>query len=307
MRRCIPAVLFAVLAGCSGTGITSSGDDPDAVLRVTTTTGMIADLAANIGGDLVTVTALMGPGVDPHLYQATQGDLVKLRNADLILYNGLHLEGRMADVLEKLGERVPSVAVTRAVPPDRLLTPPEFEGQHDPHVWFDVSLWRFVAEGVRDSLIELRPQWREMFEHNAAVYIDQLDALHAYVHAQVASIPETQRVLVTAHDAFGYFGRAYDTEVIGLQGISTASEYGLRDLTSLVNLIVQRRIKAVFVETSIPRDSIDALVRGARARGHSVSIGGELFSDAMGAAGTPEGTYLGMVRHNVDTIVEALR
>lgn len=297
-------VAVALMVGCSPPPENRAADSR---LRITATTGMIGDVALNIGGELVDVTVLMGPGVDPHLYQATQGDLAKLRSADVILYNGLHLEGRMADVLEKLGSRVHTEAVAEAVPEERLRAPESFAGSFDPHVWFDVSLWRIVAERIRDVLIELRPDARAAFEANAAAYLDTLDELHAYTLTEISSIPETQRVLITAHDAFEYFGRAYGIEVMGLQGISTASEYGLQDLTALVTTIVDRKIKAVFVESSIPRDSIEALVRGAQSKGHEVRIGGELFSDAMGDAGTPEGTYVGMFRHNVDTIVEALR
>ncbi len=307
MRAFTWCALFALvgMSACSNAG------KPEAKatgpLHVTATIGMIADVAKNIGGEHIEVIGLMGPGVDPHLYQATQGDLAKLRGADLILYNGLHLEGRMADVLEKMGERVRTVAVTDTIPEEKLTAPPEFKGHFDPHVWFDVSLWRIASERIRDAMIEARPDLRESLEANAAAYLKELDALHEYAKEHLATIPEPQRVLVTAHDAFGYFGRAYGLQVLGLQGISTASEYGLQDLTNLVDVLVERKIKAVFVETSIPRDSIEALVRGAESKGHNVAIGGVLFSDAMGEDGTPKGTYIGMVRHNIDTIVEALR
>ena len=307
VQMMMSCVALTALWGCS-VSLPATGDISDrGVIQVTTTTGMIADVAQNIGGGHVVVTALMGPGVDPHLYQATQGDLAKLRGADVILYNGLHLEGRMADILEKLGERVHTVAVTDTIPRAQLNAPPAFAGHYDPHVWFDVSMWRTAAQHVLDVFIEMRPEAREDFERNAATYLSALNDLHAYAKERIATIPEQQRVLVTAHDAFEYFGRAYGIEVIGLQGISTASEYGLQDLTTLVDVIVQRKIKAAFVESSIPRDSIEALVRGAQDKGHPVEIGGQLYSDAMGEAGTPDGTYIGMVRHNVDTIVEALR
>lgn len=308
LRTAIVGLMLGLaLYGCSAPASPQRGGQGSGVLRVTTTIGMIADVVEVIGGDHVDVTGLMGPGVDPHLYQATQGDLGKLRDADVVFYNGLHLEGRMADVLEKMSERVRTVAVTDGIPREKLNAPPAFAGNYDPHVWFDVSLWRLAAQRILDVLIELRPEAEEDFRRNAEAYFKALDDLHAYAAEQIATIPEGQRVLVTAHDAFEYFGRAYGIEVMGLQGISTASEYGLQDLTALVNIIVERKIKAVFVESSIPRDSIEALVRGAQDKGHAVTIGGELFSDAMGAARTPEGTYIGMVRHNVDTIVEALR
>lgn len=275
-------------------------------MKVTCTIGMISDVARSIGGAHVNVTGLMGPGVDPHLYKATHGDLEKLSGADLILYNGLHLEGKMADVLVKMARDVATVQVTETIPEDLLRDPPEFQGHHDPHVWFDVSLWKYSAERIRDALIEADPAHKADYEQNAVKYLESLSELDTYVRERVATIPAEQRVLVTAHDAFGYFGAAYGVEVMGLQGISTAAEYGAQDLSRLVDLIVERKIKAVFVESSISPKSIEALVRGVEGKGGTVKIGGELFSDALGADGTPEGTYVGMVRHNTGTIVKAL-
>ncbi|MCC6696624.1 MAG: zinc ABC transporter substrate-binding protein [Candidatus Hydrogenedentes bacterium] len=289
-------------AVAAGGGIAHTGP-----LKVTATIGMIADVANQIAGEHAEITGLMGPGVDPHLYKATRGDLDKLTGADLILYNGLHLEGKMADVLVQMAHKVRTVQVTDGIPQDLLREPPEFAGQFDPHVWFDVSLWARVSDRIRDALIEADPANKADYEANAAAYRKQLEELDAYAREQIATIPKEQRVLVTAHDAFGYFGRAYDIEVMGLQGISTTAEYGLQDLTRLVDIIVQRKIKAVFVESSISPKSIEALVRGVQDKGAEVKIGGQLFSDAMGQAGTPEGSYLGMVRHNVDTIVGALK
>lgn len=296
-------------AGCGP--VPSEGNSPagrrEGPLKVTVTIGMIADVAKVVGGDHVEVTGLMGPGVDPHLYKATQGDLAKLSDAELILYNGLHLEGRMADVLVQMASRVKTVQVTETVPHDLLREPPEFQGQYDPHVWFDVSMWKFAVERIRDAYSEADPDHTADYAANAAAYLEELDKLHAYAKEQIATIPRDRRVLVTAHDAFGYFGHAYDIEVMGLQGISTAAEYGLQDVDRLVEQLVSRKIRAVFVESSISPKSIEALVTGAKSRGHDLVVGGELFSDAMGQAGTPEGTYLGMVRHNVDTIVGALK
>jgi len=266
---------------------------------------MVADLVRNVGGDRVAVTALMGPGVDPHLFKASEGDVARLQQAQIIFYNGLHLEGRMGDILVKMAREKPTVAVAERVPEELLLVTED--GVEDPHIWFDVSLWMRAVDVVRDSLIELDPAGRTVYEQNAAAYREELAELHTYAGEQLAAIPAGRRVLVTAHDAFGYFGRAYDVEVRGLQGISTATEYGLADLQQTVDLLVERQIKAVFVESSVPRSSVEALVAGAAARGHAVTIGGELFSDALGAEGTPEGTYVGMVRHNVNTIVAALR
>lgn len=276
-------------------------------LKVTATTGMIADTARAVGGVHVGVTALMGPGVDPHLYKATQGDLRRLMEADVVFYNGLHLEGRMEEVMQNLAKRVPVVCVTDAIPRDRLLAPEDYAGQYDPHVWFDLGLWRFVVERIRDAFIEHDAPNAEAYRAQAAAYAAKLDALDAHTRAAVASVPESRRVLVTAHDAFGYFGRAYGIEVLGLQGISTAAEFGLRDVEQLVDLIVARNLPAVFIESSISPRSVEALIAGARARGHNVRLGGELHSDALGDANGPAGTYLGMFRANVDTIVEALR
>jgi manganese/zinc/iron transport system substrate-binding protein len=268
---------------------------------------MIADAARAIGGPHVQVTGLMGPGVDPHLYKASEGDLSKLGDADLILYNGLNLEGKMGDVLVRMSRTRPTVAVTEAIPESLLREPPEFLGHYDPHVWFDVSLWERAVGRVRDALIEVDPRHRDDFTRAAATYADSLRELHRWVTETMATIPAERRVLVTAHDAFGYFGRAYATDVVGLQGISTVAEFGVADVRRLVDLIAQRGVKAVFIESSVPRRSIDAVVQGCRGRGHDVVVGGTLYSDAMGAEGTPEGTYVGMVRANVMTIVEALR
>lgn len=313
LLRFLAATALAGLIGFLAVAC-SPGDKPDTgntprsgKLKITATIGMIADVAGNIAGDHAEITGLMGPGVDPHLYKATQGDLQKLSGADLVLYNGLHLEGKMSDIFEKMASRVPTVAVTDRIPHDKITSPPEFKGQHDPHVWFDVKLWMNAAERIRDALIEVDAAHKEDYARNAEAYLAKMKELDAYATEQMATIPSEQRVLVTAHDAFGYFGRAYGIEVMGLQGISTAAEYGLHDLEHLATVIAERKIKAVFVESSVPKKSIEALVRGVEGKGGQVRIGGELFSDAMGAAATPEGTYLGMVRHNVDTIVKALR
>lgn len=312
MRVLVTMVLFLTLGffpGCGKVDSAPGGAAPErsGPLKVTATIGMITDVARNIGGEHVEVTGLMGPGVDPHLYKATQGDLRKLGEADLILYNGLHLEGRMSDVLVKMASRRPTIPVTETIPEDLLREPPEFEGLYDPHVWFDVSMWKYAVERIRDALKGSDPAHADAYDGNAADYLAQLDELHNYAKERIAIIPEASRVLVTAHDAFGYFGRAYDIDVLGLQGISTASEYGLQDVQNVLDVIVARKVNAVFIESSISPKSIEALIAGAQSRGHDLKIGGELFSDAMGEAGTPEGTYIGMVRHNVDTIVEALK
>lgn len=311
VKRLILLVVFltlamSVLAACgNGTGNEGENGAREGKLQVTTTTGMIADLAREIGGDHVEVVGLMGPGVDPHLYKATQGDIAKLENADVILYGGLHLEGKMTDILVQMAKDRTVVPVTEGIPEDRLRILDE--ETEDPHVWFDVSLWMLAAEKVRDVLSEADAANKAAYEQNAEAYLKELEELDAYVKEQISSIPEPSRVLVTAHDAFGYFGDAYGMEVVGLQGISTASEYGSKDVMALRDLIVERGIKAVFVESSVSTQSIEAVIEGAKEKGHEVVIGGELFSDAMGAEGTPEGTYIGMVRHNAETIANALK
>jgi manganese/zinc/iron transport system substrate-binding protein len=268
---------------------------------------MIADIARNVGGERVQVTALMGPGVDPHLYKASEGDVIRLQEADVILYNGLHLEAQMADVLERLNEfGIKTVAVTDKIDRSLLQSPPEFQGNYDPHVWFDVSLWMKAVEQVRDTLVELDPTSAALYESNAEAYLGELANLHQYVLDQASTVPAEQRILITAHDAFNYFGRAYGFQVRGLQGISTEAQAGTADVQSLANFIVERRIPAIFVESSVPQRNVEAVQAAVNAKGFDVRIGGSLFSDAMGSEGTPEGTYVGMVRHNIDTIVTAL-
>jgi manganese/zinc/iron transport system substrate-binding protein len=294
------ALLGTMLVACGGDTADADG------LNVVATIGMIGDAAANIGGDHVRVTVLMGPGVDPHMYKASAGDVRRLAGADLILYNGLHLEAAMADVLAEMGRRGHTVAVAEAIPADRRLAPPEFAGAWDPHVWFDVSLWLHAVEAVADALVRADPAHEADYRRNAAAYAERLEALHAWVLQRAAELPAERRVLVTAHDAFNYFGRAYGFEVRGLQGINTAAEAGTADVQQLAAFIAERRIPAMFVETSVPRRTIEAVQAAVRARGFEARIGDPLFSDAMGDAGTEEGTYIGMIRHNVNTIVGAL-
>lgn len=296
--------LFIVLnTACNS----ASNEEGAAKLSLVATTGMIADIARNIGQDSVKVTALMGPGVDPHLYKATQGDLGRLRNADIILYNGLHLEGKMGEVFEKL-ERIKTVIpISRNIPKERLRQDTVFQGAIDPHIWFDVSLWIKATEEVKVVLMKEDAVNANYYEANSLKYIAELEILHTWVQSEIAKIPDEFRILITAHDAFSYFGMAYGIKVRGLQGISTLSEFGLKDRVDLVNYIVDNKIKAVFVETSVSEKNINAIIEGCQQKGHDVKIGGYLFSDAMGADGTAEGTYQGMVRKNVNTIVNALR
>ncbi|MCM3748229.1 zinc ABC transporter substrate-binding protein [Paenibacillus pasadenensis] len=298
-------LLAAALAvqGCAG----GAKERNDGKIAVTATTGMIADAAKVVGGERVSVEALMGPGVDPHLYKASHGDMVKLDEADIVFYGGLHLEGKMTEVLKKLGQVKPVAAVTDTMPPAKLHESQPGSGIPDPHVWFDASLWIYAVEKVRDTLIAEDPSHEAGYRERADSYMAELKQLHAYALEQLGTVPQERRVLVTAHDAFGYFGRAYGLDVMGLQGMSTASEYGSKDVAALRDFLVERQIPAVFVESSIPRKSIESVLEGAAKLGHKVVIGGELFSDAMGEEGTPEGSYIGMFRHNVDTIAKALK
>jgi manganese/zinc/iron transport system substrate-binding protein len=309
LRRCSTYlislfVLTLSIAGCSSAEKTNNQDGK---IIVTTTIGMIADVVKNVGGEHVAATGLMKSGVDPHLYKASQGDIKKLEQADIIFYNGLHLEGKMVDIFEKMAEEKPTIAVTKEIPESKLRTPADGSAGHDPHVWFNVQHWISATETIAAELSKLDPEHEQDYQANGEEYIGKLVALDQYAKEQIATIPEETRVLVTAHDAFGYFGDAYDIKVMGLQGISTASEYGSKDVSSLRDYLVENKIKAVFVESSVPKKAIEAVIEGAKEKGHEVIIGGELFSDAMGAEGTEEGTYLGMVKHNVDTIVNALK
>lgn len=297
-------------AGMIATGVAfssaSSPLDDDSRPRITTTVGMITDVTQNVGGDLVRVTGLMGPGIDPHLYKPSAGDIVRLGDADLILYGGLHLEGRMTETFDKINElgSKPTIPVSESIPTEKLLT--VGENTWDPHVWFDVTLWRIVAQTIATSLSDAFPDHAEVFAANAAPYLQQLDELDSWIFEQVNRLPEHQRVLITAHDAFNYFGKRYGFDVRGLQGMSTAAEAGAGDVQDMATFITEHEIRAIFVESSVPPSTIEAVQAACRAQGWDVAIGGELYADAMGQSGTRDGTYIGMVRANVTTIVNAL-
>ncbi|QYR19123.1 zinc ABC transporter substrate-binding protein [Paenibacillus sp. sptzw28] len=295
----------AFISACGSSEPTPS--DSDGKIKITTTIGMIADMVKQVGGEHVEVTGLMKAGVDPHLYKASQGDIEKLDNAEIIFYNGLHLEGKMVEIFENMAKKKTVIAVSDKIDRSTLRSGAEMETEYDPHIWFDVRHWMTATESVRDTLVEKDPENADDYRNNAENYLKQLRLLHDEVAEKIKSIPEASRVLVTAHDAFGYFGDAYGIKVMGLQGISTASEAGTKDVTDLRDYLVENKIKAVFIESSVPRKAIDAVIQGAKAKGHEMNIGGELFSDAMGEEGTPEGTYIGMVRHNVEIIVGALK
>lgn len=302
-------IAFGLLAiwACSRDGGERHEDYGSRQINIVATTGMIADIAGQVGGERVKVTGLMGPGVDPHLYKASAGDVALLSNADLILYNGLHLEGKMTEVFEQMKRRgIRTVAVTDGIDRGKLLTPPEFEGNYDPHVWFDVTMWMNAVEKINEVLAGMDSGNADYYASNTESYLKHLSDLNEYVKAKSATLPKDKRVLITAHDAFNYFGRGYGFEVRGLQGISTDSEAGTADVQALASFIVERQIPAIYIESSVPPRYIEAVQAAARARGFNVRVGGELFSDAMGNPGTPEGNYIGMVRHNINTIVNGL-
>ncbi len=299
------SLLCVVSVGCEHAA--SQAQDRDGPYTVIATTGMIADIAEQVAGERANVSALMGAGVDPHLYRPTRSDVSRLLTADVLLYNGLNLEGRMTETFVQVARSGKAVyAVTEMLDDDYLLESDEYEGFPDPHIWMDVRGWMMATEAVVGILSEFDPEYAEVYAANGERYLEELHELDAYARQALATVPDHRRVLVTAHDAFNYFARAYDLQVAAIQGISTESEAGLRRIESLVDKLVTREIAAVFTETSVSDRNIKALIDGARARGHDVTLGGELFSDAMGDSGTYEGTYIGMIDHNVTTITRAL-
>ena len=300
--RIFSPFLILVLGFCFSPQVASAKE-----LRCLATTGMIGDLVQAVIGQRGTVEVLMSSGVDPHLYQPTRSDLAKVLASDVIFYNGLHLEGRMDEAFNRARQSGRSVcAVAEQLPKQLLLHEGNDPDAHDPHVWMDPQRWRRVLLGIRDRCVLLDPDGQEIYESNTNDYIKQLDALDAYALEVLRSVPEDARVLVTAHDAFGYFGKRFGFEVVGLQGISTESEASVQDVNRLVDLLVQQEIPAIFVESTVPEKGIRALIEGAKSRGHTVQVGGSLFSDAMGDAGSWSGTYLGMIDHNVTTVARAL-
>jgi len=306
MVRRLVALLFCAL--WCGVGCTKREDPPlpDGPIRVVATTGIVADLIRSTGADGVEVVALMGPGVDPHLYKPVLKDLERLRGAEVVFYNGAHLEGKMTEMLEQLGRRTKVVNLAGSLDSARLRSVADSPGYYDPHLWLDIGLWSELIPVIVSTLTSLRPDRAEEFAARGEAYREELLHLDRWVREQVASIPGPQRVLVTAHDAFGYFGQAYGLEVVALQGLSTATEFGLFDIQRVVETVATRRVRAIFVENSVPERFLSAVQAGVRARGGEVQLGGELFSDALGGAGTPAGTYIGMIRANVQTIVTAL-
>ena len=304
------AVIALVVTGCGSDrgGEAAAAEIGDRRVKVTTTTNFITDTVRQIGGNRVEVTGLMGPGVDPHLYKASAGDVGSLRDADVIFYGGLQLEGKMADLLDKLEETQTTVAVTEDLPRENLLEPPQgVAEQYDPHVWFDVANWKIVSRTIAEALKEKDPEHAAHYDANLERFLAELEETDGYVRDRMAEIPRERRLLVTSHDAFEYFGRAYDVDVAAIQGISTAAEATTADVNRVAELLVEREVKAVFVESSVPRQTIEAVLAAADERGQRARVGGELYTDAAGDEGTREGTYVGMVRANADKIAEALR
>jgi len=304
MKQWLGVVVLSLpflLLGCSAE---TEGEKEGVVVA---TTGQIADAIKEISGDHLQVSALMGPGVDPHLYKATQSDLSKLDKAEVIFYNGLHLEGQMLDIFEQMAKDKTVLAVGETLDEKQLLASDTDAMLHDPHIWFDIELWKGVVKAISTQLQEEYPEFKADFQTNEAAYLKKLDDLQSYAEKRVNEIPQQQRILVTAHDAFNYFGRSQGFEVRGLQGLSTDSEYGVKDVQEMVDFLVENKIKALFIESSVSDKAMKAVIEGAKEKGHDIVIGGELFSDAMGAEGTTEGTYVGMYQHNIDTIVDALK
>jgi manganese/zinc/iron transport system substrate-binding protein len=288
---------------------TKNTDDASADLSklvIVTTTGMITDITQQIAGERATVTGLINSGIDPHLFQPTRNDIQTLMNADVVFYNGLLLEGKMTDALVRVASTSKVVAVTEQIDESSLLAPEDFMGHHDPHVWMDPIAWMSAVDVVTQSLVEFDPQGSEIYESNSSALKSDIESLHNYGVSILETIPQSQRILVTAHDAFNYFGQRYGFEVVGIQGISTESEAGVRDIERIVDLLVTNKINAVFVETTVSDRNINALIAGAKDQGHDVKIGGSLYSDAMGDSSRYEGTYIGMIDHNVTTITRAL-
>lgn len=299
--------LFVIIVTVSLLNCNSKTED-NGKLNIVTTTTMITDLVNNIGGDMVNVQGLMGSGVDPHLYKASEGDVTKLAGADIVFYGGLHLEGKLVEVFEKMGtQNITTIAVSDALDPKTLIGSEYFASNYDPHIWFDVHNWELITAFVVKILSEAAPEHKKAFEENGTVYLEKLKSLDLELRATIATLPQEKRILVTAHDAFNYFGKAYDFEVVGLQGLSTATEAGVQDVQNLATFIIEKKVKAIFVESSVPKRTIEALQAAVNSKGYAIVIGGTLYSDALGNAGTDEGTYIGMFKYNVNTIVKALK
>ncbi len=300
MKKTLLIITLVIILGCK------NETKNNGKLNVVTTTSMITDLVKNIGGEFINLEGLMGSGVDPHLYKASEGDVTKLVNADIIFYNGLHLEGKLVDVFEKMKTKTP-IALAETIDKTTLIGSDYFASNYDPHVWFNINYFKQFSKKVTQVLIEKDPKNAINYIENEKIYLAKLETLQQKIKAIIETLPKEKRILVTAHDAFNYFGRSFGFEVVGLQGLSTATEAGVQDVRELTAFIIEKNIKAVFIESSIPKRTIEALQAAVNSKGHTVKIGGTLYSDALGNAGTAEGTYIGMFEYNVNTIVNALK
>lgn len=304
MKKYLIIILTLLFLSCK----TDAKKEGNTTLNVVTTTSMLTDLVKNIGGDAINVEGLMGSGVDPHLYKASEGDVSKLFNADIVFYNGLHLEGKLVEVFEKMEkQQSKTIAVASTIDKNKLIGSEYFASNYDPHIWFDINFWKQMTKYIVEKLKEADPKNALLFEENSKKYLEDLTLLEADIKAIIETLPAEKRILVTAHDAFNYFGQAYGFEVVGLQGLSTATEAGVQDVQQLAKFIIDKDVKAIFIESSVPKRTIEALQASVKSKGHEVAIGGTLYSDALGNPGTIEGTYVGMFRYNVSTIVNALK
>ena len=303
MKKTILLLLTcSILLGCKDT------KPKNTKFQIVTTTSLITDLVKNIGGDKVSVQGLMGAGVDPHLYKASEGDVAKIFNADMIVYNGLHLEGKLVEVFENMErQNKNTVAISDALDKNTLIGSSNFASNYDPHIWFDVANWELITTYIAEQLSKSMPENQAIFKANATSYLEQLKLLEEEITAEIATLPEDQRRLVTAHDAFSYFGKAYKFDVVGLQGLSTATEAGVQDVQNTANYIIKHQVKAIFIESSVPKRTVEALKAAVNSKNRQVVIGGTLFSDALGNPNSAEGTYIGMFKYNVKTIVTSLK
>ncbi|MBE7646117.1 zinc ABC transporter solute-binding protein [Tenacibaculum finnmarkense genomovar ulcerans] len=303
MKKVMLLLLVLITVSCK-----TSEKKPNEKLNLVTTTTMVTDLVKNIVGNKVQVNGLMGAGVDPHLYKASEGDVAKLFNADVIIYSGLHLEGKLVEVFEKMEhQNKKTIEISDVIARDNLIGSVLFASNYDPHIWFDITNWTKMTTYIADKLAEIDVKNADFYKNNAKIYLEKLEVLNKEVAQKINELPQEKRILVTAHDAFNYFGRQHKFNVVGLQGLSTATEAGVQDVQKLAKFIIENKVKAIFVESSVPKRTIEALQEAVKSKGHEVVIGGTLYSDALGSAGTDEGTYIGMYKANVNTIVNALK
>jgi len=302
MKKYLYIVLVVAIIGCKPKERSRSGK-----LQIVTTTTMITDLVKNIGGDKIEVKGLMGAGVDPHLYKASEGDVSKLFNADVIIYNGIHLEGKLEEVFEKMRhQNKKTIAVSDAIDKKTLIESEFFASNYDPHIWFDITNWEIITTYLIHQLSELDAKNAASYKKNGEAYLKELASLKITITEMINPLPVEKRILVTAHDAFNYFGKAFQFNVVGLQGLSTATEAGVKDVQKMAAFIIEQDVKSIFIESSVPRRTVEALQEAVKSKGHQIEIGGTLFSDALGDFGTIEGTYIGMYKHNVKTIISSL-